>query len=317
MTVQRAFLISVVVALLSLLLLVRVDGTEAWLRVGLDVSHVPIFAAVTMLLAVVLRQVGWPVPVGRLYAVAFALAFAIGVAIEHVQSLSGRPASLFDVGSNAAGAAIGLSLLALYERAGRRARLDRAAGWVVLGAGLAGLLFAAWRPLEAARAYLHRASGFPVLAAFRAPLDLYFVETEGLEAEIAELPEPWALLPGERALRIVHDAARSPAVQLKEASPDWRGYRALAVDVTNAGDAEIRFVVRVLDETHDWSHEDRFNQSFAVPARTRRTFRFPLDAVGAAPADRPMDLSRVANVMIFGQGPAVAGEIYVSRLWLE
>lgn len=314
---QRAFLVIVVFALLSLLLVVQVDGNDAWLRVALDGSHVPIFAAVAAVSAVLLRQVYGPGRDGRRYVLSFVLAFAVGVAIEHVQSLTGRPASLFDVGSNAAGAVIGLSMLALYEGAARRTQIGWAGRWVLFGAAIAGLLFAAWRPLEAARAYLHRASGFPVLVAFGESLDLYFVETEGLAAEIVELPEPWSLRPGERALRIRHGGGRAPAVQVKEPSPDWRGYRTLAVDVTNAGTAEIQLILRVLDETHDWSHEDRYNESFAVPAGTRRTIRFPLDAVGAAPTGRPMDLSRIANVMIFASGPAVAGEIYVSRLWLE
>jgi VanZ family protein len=315
--VQRAFLIVVVIALLSLLLLVQVDGNEAWLRVALDGSHVPIFAAVAVLLGVMLRRVDRPGPDGRRYLFAFMLAFAAGIAIEYVQSHSGRPASLFDVGSNAAGAAVGLSVLALYESARHRVRLDRAVRWMLFGAGVAGLLYAAWRPLEAARAYLHRATGFPVLVAFGGPRDLYFVATQGLAAEIGDLPEPWALRPGERALRIRHGVDRPPAVQVKEPSPDWRGYRTLALDVTNAGDAEMQLVLRVLDEGHDWSHEDRFNQTFAIPARTRTTVRFPLDAVRAAPDARPMDLSRIADVMIFGHGPAGAGEIYVSRLWLE
>lgn len=87
--------------------------------------------------------------------------------------------------------------------------------------------------------------------------------------------------------------------------------------MTNAGDAQRQLVRRVLDQAHVWSHEDRFNRTFVVPARTRRTARFPLDVNGAAPADRPMDLSRIAIVMIFGHGPAVTGEFYVSRLWLE
>jgi hypothetical protein len=315
--VQRAFFLAVAFALLSLLLVVRVDGNAAWLRVTLDGSHVPIFAAVAVLLAVILRRVDGLGPDGRRYLFAFMLAFAAGVAIEYVQSHTGRPASLFDVGSNAAGAAIGLSVLALHESARHRVRLNRAIRWMLFGAGLAGLLFAAWRPLEAARAYLHRATEFPLLAAFSGPLDLFFVMTEGLSAEIVDLPELWAVRPGERALRIRHGVDRAPAVQLKEPGRDWRGYDTLAADVTNAGDAEVQLVLRVHDEAHDWSHEDRFNRSFAIPARTRTTVRFPLDSVRTAPAGRPMDLSRIADVMIFGHGPAVAGELYVSRLWLE
>jgi hypothetical protein len=109
--VQRAFFLAVVVALLSLLLVVRVDGNAAWPRLTLDGSHLLIFAVV-----------------------AFTIAVVVGVAIECLQLLTGRPASLFDLGSNEAGAAIGLSLLALHDGAGRRGRLSRAAWWVLIGA---------------------------------------------------------------------------------------------------------------------------------------------------------------------------------------
>jgi hypothetical protein len=39
--------------------------------------------------------------------------------------------------------------------------------------------------------------------------------------------------------------------------------------------------------------------------------------VEAAPQSRRMDLSRVADVMLFGQPGDGAGEFYLSHLWLE
>jgi len=42
-----------------------------------------------------------------------------------------------------------------------------------------------------------------------------------------------------------------------------------------------------------------------------------LAEVADAPAARSMDLSQIANVMLFGRPAAQPGEIYVSRLWLE
>jgi hypothetical protein len=315
---QRAVSLAGVAALLSLLLFVQVNGNEAWLRVALDGSHVPIFAGVAVLLAVMLRRGGRNGHGARRYLLAFVIAFSAGVAIEGVQSLNGRPASVFDMGSNAAGAAIGLALLALLEGSGRRPRPHLAGGrWILVAAALVGLLYAAWRPFEAARAYLHRASQMPMLAAFGGPIDLYFVHAQGLAADVVALPEPWARRPGEQALRIRYDATRAPAIEISEPSADWRGFHTLAVDLTNAGDADLQLVLRILDADHDWSHEDRFNQPFALPAATRSTLRFPLDAVRAAPAGRPMDLARIANVMIFGPAPAAAGDLYVSALWLE
>jgi hypothetical protein len=317
MPVQRAVSLAVIAALLSLLLFVQVDGNSAWLRVALDGSHVPIFAGVAMLLAALLSRRPDSAPDGPRYLLAFALAIGLGAGIEYVQSLTGRPASAYDMASNAAGAAIGIGLLALYRGARERRALTGRARWILVCAAIAGLVFASWRPLEAARAYFDRAQRFPVVAAFDRPRDLYFVTTQGLAADVVPLPARWADAPGERALRIRYAANRPPAVQLAEPSPDWRGFHAIALDVTNAADVELPLVLRILDAGHDWSHEDRFNYRFALPASTRRTIRVPLEAVRSAPAGRPMDLAGIADVMIFSHDPLAGGDLYVSRLWLE
>lgn len=314
---QRAVSLAVIAALLSPLLFVQVDGNSAWLRVALDGSHVPIFAGVAMLLAADLRLRKPSAPDGRRYLLAFALAFGLGAVIEYLQSLTGRPASALDMASNAAGAAIGIGLLALHEgAAGRRPLTGRARG-VLVCAAISGLIFASWPPLEAACAYLDRTRRFPVVAAFEGPRDLYFVTTQGLAADIVPLPSRWAEGPGEHALRIRYAANRPPTVQFTEPSPDWEGFRAIALDVTNASDVELHLVLRILDAEHDWSHEDRFNHRITIPAGTRSTIRVPLEAVRSAPARRPMDLANIANVMLFGNDPVGGGNLYVSRLWLE
>ena len=87
--------------------------------------------------------------------------------------------------------------------------------------------------------------------------------------------------------------------------------------MTNAGPSELSLVFRILDVTHDWSHEDRFNLPLVIAPRTRTTVRIALPAVEAAPATRRMDMARIANVMLFGRPPATTGALYVSRVWLE
>ena len=54
---------------------------------------------------------------------------------------------------------------------------------------------------------------------------------------------------------------------------DWRAFSVIAVDLTNAGPSELSLVLRILDATHDWSHEDRFNLPLVIPPRTRTTVR--------------------------------------------
>lgn len=322
---QRAIAVAVTVALLALLLGLPVHGTAAWLRVLQDAAHGPVFAAIAIALVLLLMPAPPAGPRARRpdrgtgrYLVAFAGAMVLGLAVELVQNAVGRPASLFDLGSNAAGAAVGLAMYALVERVRNPAQRGARgpAAWLLATAAAAGLLYLSWRPVEAARAYWHRARAFPVLAAFETPLDLYFVRAGGSAADIVELPAPWSRRPGERVLRVRYDASHGPAVQLPEPVRDWRGHAVLAADLTNPTATELRLVLRVLDASHDWTTADRLNLPLTVPARTRITARVSLDAVRSAPERRPMDLARIADVMIFGR-PGVDGELYVSRLWLE
>jgi hypothetical protein len=91
----------------------------------------------------------------------------------------------------------------------------------------------------------------------------------------------------------------------------------IAADLTNAGSTEVRLTFRIHDAAHDWSHEDRMNLPLVLAPGTRTTVRVALTEVRVAPASRPMDLARMANVMLFGGPAQPPGEIYVSRLWLE
>jgi len=317
---QRAAIVIAIAALLSLLLFVSLPGQGLWYQVLLNASHGPIFAVVAVLLLVMLppdSRTGAPA-----YVNAFFAAVGLGILIEILQTLAHRPGSPFDVLTDAAGAAAGLGLWALA--AGRRKPAAHqsspqrpAKSWWPLAVALAGITIVAWQPLRAARAYAERASEFPTIARFEDTRDLTFVTTDGTNVGIVELPAPWAQRAGERALRLGFDERHAPAVQIVEPGPDWRGYSVIAADLTNASDAEVRLTFRIHDAAHDWSHEDRMNLPLVLAPGTRTTVRVALTEVRAAPASRPMDLSRIANVMLFGGPAQPPGEIYVSRLWLE
>jgi hypothetical protein len=322
--VQTTAAAAAILALLAPLFVIHLPTDRAWLRVSLDASHGPIFAAVAVILCAWLSSrvthhepVSWPdwPRCGQ----AFALTIVTGIVIEYLQSLQRRLPSSFDVATDAAGAAAGLAVWSLLTRSrgvGPPGR-DRRMAWALVAIALAGITFVAWRPLHAVVAYANRAASFPSIAHFRSAQDLYFVTTNGKAAELVALPAPWAQREGERALRLTYDAKHAPAVQVVEPSPDWRGYSVIAADLTNAGDTEVRLTFRIHDAAHDWSHEDRMNLPLVLAPGTRTTVRVALAEVQAAPASRPMDLSRIANVMLFGAPAQPPGEIYVSRLWLE
>ena len=324
-TFQTTAAVASIAALLSLPFVIHLPSDKAWLRVCLDGSHGPIFAAVAVIIAVWLRAranergvaVAWPA--WAISVQALLATVAVGIAIEYLEGLQNRPPSAFDVMTDTAGAAAGLALWLLWTRPrpdGGTTR-DREVRWTLVAIALAGITFVAWRPMQAAVAYAQRMVQFPVLAQFERERDLFFVTPDGAATGLAELPAPWSQRAGERALRLAFDAAHPPAVQLVEPSPDWRGYSVVAADLTNPGDTEIRLVFRILDASHDWTHADRFNLPLVLPPRTRTTVRVALDAVESAPATRRMDLARITNLMLFGRDNAAAGELYVARIWLE
>jgi len=313
-----------ILALLSLLLFIRIRSGQEWVRVSLDASHGAIFAGVAICLALLLamgrRRAGpltWPD--WAVYARSLAISVALGILIEFLQGIEGRPPSFFDVMTDTAGALAGLSAWTLATRpatdepcaaAGANLRL-------LIALGLAGVAFVLWRPIQAATAYAHRTAVFPAIAEFSSQRDLYFVTTGGLGAALADLPAPWSQRPGERALEVRYGPGHPPAVQIVEPQGDWRGYEVIAVDLTNSSAVELQLVLRIHDETHDWSHGDRLNLPVTIAPGARTTIRVALAAVEAAPASRRMDTARIANVMLFGNTATASGALYVSRIWLE
>jgi hypothetical protein len=92
---QRALVIlAAVVALLSLLLFANIPGKGLWHQVLVNAAHGPIFAVIAVLL--MLLQPPEVRSSRRAYLTAFVAAFGLGVMIEVLRYLAGRPGSLID-----------------------------------------------------------------------------------------------------------------------------------------------------------------------------------------------------------------------------
>lgn len=326
---QRTIFIAVIAALLSLLLFIRIPGDGAWLRAFLNASHAPVFAGVAVLLAILLRPgegsaptTAWPDL--RRYARAFVLAAIIGVLVEFLQSLSSRPPSVFDMFTNASGAAIGLGLLALLERANLSAPRPAfgPAAWTLAACALAGTLFVIWQPVQTARAYAMRAQLFPVLADFRDSVPLPMTRSVNASLAIEPLPPQWTRRPAERALRVRYLVGSSdnawPIRYLAfEPSADWRGYATLALDLGNPAPEELRLTLRIVDLDHHWGLDPPPSLPVVLPPGTRVTVRIALDAIAAASEFRPPDLARIEQLLLVPADAHAPAELFLSSLWLE
>ncbi len=305
----------IVGGLLAAVLFLSVPGGELWRKVLQDAAHGPVFAVVAVVLALMRPPEGphsarpW-----RVLWQSGVLAVLFGAAAEVVQHfMPDREMSLLDVLHDAAGATFGLSLLFLFERGVRPLR----AGAVAIVLAIVALVVLARDPVTCAVAYAGRAAQFPVLLQARGAGSLYFLRGDQAEVRTVELPAAFARGAHETALQVAYAPGSQPGLQLFEPAGDWRGYHAVLLDVTNPGDRPLPLILRIADVATDWATWDRLNHALTVPARSRITVRVPMAEVGAAPRDRPMDLARIADVMVFAPRPAPGTEFFVSRLWLE
>jgi hypothetical protein len=338
--ISRPAGVTLIALMLAAVFFLSLPGKTVWQRVVQDGGHGPVFAVIAIALALMrIPRPGASTRSAAEYVQAFAAAVAIGVATELVQFFQpGRDVSLIDVMHDAAGAMLGLALLAIFETRTRPSpglrptspagaveveepspglRPTSPAGAVAVAIALAALTILAWQPLQCAIAYAARADAFPTLADGEARPGDTFIAGHNARVDRGPLPARWAR-PGDAAsLHLRFERASYPAFDLFEPAPDWRGYSVLALDVTNPGAAPLWFTLRIHDAHHDWSNEDRLNLPVDIPAGTRTTVRISVAAIEAAPAHRRMDLARIANLMLFSHAPAAGTEFYVSRVWLE
>jgi hypothetical protein len=329
MQLHRALGFALVAALLASVFVFSLGGQLYWERAVMDAAHGPVFAGIAMVLLLMFApraesgRRGWDA-----YLAAFLWTVVLGVVTEIVQYfLPDRSVSLGDVLHDAAGAALGLSIVALLER--RQARVARSASkggmhvgplatsgtsqaWLIL-LSVASFSILAWPLLQCARTYAERAAAFPVLAPLPGRAQHRFIRVHDALTSRAALPERWQR-PGDPgnvvALRFTRGS--TPAFEIHEPLPDWRGYDVLALDMVNPGTEPLAFVLRISDARHDWTHVDRLNLPVSFPPQSRTTLRLSLEQLRKSPQGRAMDLGSIANVMLYSAGPQPGEAAFVS-----
>jgi hypothetical protein len=251
------------------------------------------------------------------YFLAWLLSALLGIATEAAQMIGPREPSIADFVNDCLGAVFALSVWGLIEL--RRARLRHAAAlraslWItaVLGAALM-LAPLAW----SGAAYLHRNSGLPRLADFGSPLGLYFVMTREANIHPGPGPSDWPRPGDPPSLWVVPTPGPWPGVTIEEPWPDWEGYAALAIDVTNPGGEPLELAIRIDDRWHNDQFRDRYNGRFRVEPRSRLAHRIPIGVIRDAGADRPLDMTAIRRVIIYQSGERPVHPFFLNGLRLE
>lgn len=307
-------------AVLVLVLFGQVPGQGRWAAELGDFAHGPAFAVVALLLLALLRRTPGRSPIGpRQYLVVLLLTLLLGGLIELLQSLTGRDASLGDLATDALGALAALGLAVFFDghvAATASRRVLRHTGLLLAVVSTVVLI----APLGiASAAYLQRHLTFPVLADFDSPLSTYFVNAyHGATLERAALPDQ--LSRGARGRKGIHvrlAANEHWALALWEPYPEWQGYDRLALDLANPGRSPVPVSIRVRNLTRSGQRQLLFGGEITVAPHSRETYFVPLQYGAAAGQPGHVTHRKVHSVVLTGNATDRAGDLFVSRIWLE
>jgi hypothetical protein len=311
----RWILMAVAGGLIAAALFLPIPGDTGLLRDIQNIGHAPAFVVITLLVEGVLSLLPWRVGAIERYALRISAVAVLAVATEAAQIPLSRDADWGDIFMNLAGGAIGIALVAAFDRALTR-RLRLGAGAVATLGGL-GIAFSALTVLEA---HFRKLSAFPLIVSGSTCAQVELLVPQSSQIECDSLPPQWAHVEGERGARVVLMTGQWPGFAIDEPVADWSGYRELVLDLVNPGSTPLDLVIRVHDRDHDFEASDRFNRAFRLPAESRTAVRIDLDEVREAPMGRELDLRRVRGVVVYlpDDVDRRAGEVlYVQRIGLE
>lgn len=240
-------------------------ATQRWPAMAYEIENLghPVVFALLAHAGFRLLRARQPAPARTPYLVVLLGAAVLGLATEAAQRLVGRDSSWIDLGNDVLGAGFVLLL-----NARREFRLPRVAG---IAATIVALL-ATGPFLWTAAACVMRAAQAPVLW------------------------RPDAVL----MQRFSHwQQGAYPGLVIDEPLADWSGHGALVVELRNLREVALPVTLRVHDRQHNLAHEDRYNQTFALPALGAQSIRVPLERIRRAPNGRLMDMTAIRGIIVF------------------
>jgi VanZ family protein len=310
---QRALRIAAILFFLSLVVLAKFHEPTRFVHTLQKLAHPVTFGAVALLFLTLLKR-QTPRRFGS-YVVAFILTVLCGAGTEIAQAFVYRDPSLLDVLRDALGASTALAGFAtLVPGADARGR----GGWHVMGAlfAFAGFVIMVAPISISFAAYARRDLSFPMLLEACSPLDLYFLR--GGKADVNVVPSTGPITsPCGSALRVSFGTATYAGITLEEPYPDWRMLHTLVLDLRNPGDLDLPLAVRVHDRSHNLQFQDRFNREFTLRAHESVELAIPIAEIEHAPADRLMNLSQIAGVIVFRARGTMPGSFEVERILLR
>jgi len=253
-----------------------------------DFAHLPLFCMVALIMVAI-----WP---GNLFAQnrlrplpalrLWLAALLAGILVELLQARQGRIPEMMDIVTDGAGAAIAL-LLATGHRGGHWR-------WMLPPVLIVVLVFATPVLLSAWDEELARRQ-FPLLADFETRL-----QTDRFgpsHSRLRRIIDPES--PTNHLLEVRFLPGMFPRFKLRDLPRDWSQFSAFTFTCINPESEPFFLIFRVDDIHHDNRPADRYTLRVNL-APGRHVIEVPLAAVASAPDTRPMDMTAIAGVILYG-----------------
>ncbi len=253
-----------------------------------DFAHLPLFCFVGLIMAAIwpgglfVQNRLRPLPALRLWLAAL----LAGILVELLQARQGRIPEMMDIVTDGAGAAIAL-LLAVGLR-GKRWRWSLPPALAIVLAFATPAVLSAWDEELAKRQ-------FPLLADLETRL-----QTDRFgpsHSRLRRITDPDS--PDNHLLEVRFLPDMFPRFKLRDLPRDWSEFSAFTFTCINPEPEPFFLIVRVDDIHHDNRPADRYTLRINL-APGRHVIEVPLAAVAVAPDTRPMDMTAIAQVTLYG-----------------
>ncbi len=290
MPVRTDFYKAISLAVIAVLLFAPLPATNLWWREAINSGHTLLFVFLSFIIH---SQISARMRLSNnfvIYLFVLIIGMLLGVAIEILQSIGQREASLNDVYGNFFGIMTGLCLILLFNTKNTPYQKFSSALIVVvaigfLWSGLNPLLRLSWH-------YIERHNAFPVIVDFDASWSTSFVRYNN--ASMINM-----LVSGQQGHHLVRlNSGDYPGISVIEPEPDWSGYRNLHLTIHSMSEYAHYMILRVHDDKHNQDHLDRFNKKLLIKPGLN-SFSISLAQIQYGAVDRELDLKNIAGLILF------------------
>ncbi len=232
----------------------------------------------------------------------FLAVLIISLAIELIQTQTGRYFSIGDILRNLVGSAAAL-LLASFDRVTKIAA-------ILL---MPFLLLDGWRLWQTAHTDYATARLFPVIEDFESQ-----ATASRWDGNITQVTDH--VFAGHYSAKLHLPVKKYSGVSLGNISRDWREFHTLEMHIFNPEQETQNLDFRINDEQHELAeirtYNDRFNTQFTLKPGWNHIL-IPLAEIKKAPQDRDMDMSKITTLIWFMTDLKTPATVYFDEFRLQ